>query len=136
MPSRPTPDEHQNIVADFILKNYGSAGQHAAFLYINAGAAAQNAPVQASAMTKRGMKFDVVQGIDIAEFNYAPYVQQMKDKKIEVVFWTGAYQQSVRLRQAMEQQGYTPKLYMRDPTDYNPDYVSPAGRRSTAPSSS
>ena len=33
-----------------------------------------------SAMTKRGMNFDVVQGIDIAEFNYAPYVQQLKDK--------------------------------------------------------
>ena len=119
--------QHQNIVADYILKNYGSAGQHAAFFYINAGAAAQNAPVQASAMTKRGMKFDIVQGIDIAEFNYAPYVQQLKDKSIEVVFWTGAYQQSVRLRQAMEQQGYEPKLYMRDPTDYNPDYVESGG---------
>ena len=78
-------------------------------------------------MTKRGMKFDIVQGIDIAEFNYAPYVQQMKDKAIEVVFWTGAYQQSVRLRQAMQQQGYTPKLYMRDPTDYHPDYVESGG---------
>ena len=119
--------EHQNIVADYILKNYGSAGQHAAFLYINAGAAAQNAPVQASAMTKRGMHFDVVQGIDIAEFNYAPYVQQLKDKSVEVVFWTGAYQQSVRLRQTMQQQGYTPKLYMRDPTDYIPDYVESGG---------
>jgi ABC-type branched-subunit amino acid transport system substrate-binding protein len=119
--------QHQNIVADYILKNYGSAAQHAAFFYINAGAAAQNAPVQASAMTKRGMHFDIVQGIDIAEFNYAPYVQQMKDENIEVVFWTGAYQQSVRLRQAMQQQGYTPKLYMRDPTDYNPDYVESGG---------
>jgi ABC-type branched-subunit amino acid transport system substrate-binding protein len=119
--------QHQNIVADFILKNYGSAGQHAAFFYINAGAAAQNAPVQASAMTKRGMHFDIVQGIDIAEFNYAPYVQQLKDKNVEVVFWTGAYQQSVRLRQAMEQQGYEPKLYMRDPTDYNPDFVESGG---------
>ena len=119
--------EHQNIVADYILKNYGSSGQHAGFLYINAGAAAQNAPVQASAMTKRGMHFDVVQGIDIAEFNYAPYVQQLKDKKVEVVFWTGAYQQSVRLRQTMQQQGYTPKLYMRDPTDYIPDYVESGG---------
>jgi ABC-type branched-subunit amino acid transport system substrate-binding protein len=119
--------QHQNIVADYILKNYGSAGQHAAFFYINAGAAAQNAPVQASAMTKRGMHFDIVQGIDIAEFNYAPYVQQLKDENIEVVFWTGAYQQSVRLRQAMQQQGYTPKLYMRDPTDYNPDFVESGG---------
>ncbi|MDO9497875.1 MAG: ABC transporter substrate-binding protein [Nocardioides sp.] len=117
----------QNAVADFVLKNYGEAGQHAGFLYINAGASSQNATRQASAWGKRGMKFDYVQGIDISEFNYAPYVQQLKDKGIEVVFWTGAYQQSVRLRQAMDQQGYEPKLYLRDPTDYTPDFVSSGG---------
>ncbi|WP_372736539.1 ABC transporter substrate-binding protein, partial [Nocardioides sp.] len=121
------PGENPNAVADFIIKNYGSASQHAAFFYINAGAAAQNAPLMASSWTKRGMKFPVLQGIDISEFNYAPYVQQLKDKNIEVVFWQGAYQQSVKLRKAMEQQGYTPKLYMRDPTDYNPDYVTTGG---------
>ncbi len=119
--------EHQNAVADFILKNFGDAGQHAGALYINAGSAAQNGPPQADAMEQRGMHFDVVRGIDISEFNYAPYVQQLKDEKVEVVFWTGAFQQSVKLRQAMEQQGYTPKVYMRDPTDYHPDYVSSGG---------
>ena len=65
--------------------------------------------------------------MDIAEFNYAPFVQQLKDKKVETVFWTGAYQQSARLRQAMQQNGYEPKLYLRDPTDYNPAYVSQGG---------
>ena len=74
--------EHQNVVADFILKNYGSAGQHAAFFYINAGAAAQNAPRPGERRWRSaGMNFDIVQGIDIAEFNYAPYVQQLKDKE-------------------------------------------------------
>ncbi|WP_244930080.1 ABC transporter substrate-binding protein [Nocardioides sp. W7] len=115
--------QFQNAVADFVLKNYGDAGQHAGFLYINAGAAVQNAKGQVEAMTKRGMKFDVVQGIDITEFNYAPYVQQLKTKGVQTVFWIGAYQQSVRLRQAMDQQGYKPKLYLRDPTDYSPAFV-------------
>ncbi|HTW15429.1 MAG TPA: ABC transporter substrate-binding protein [Nocardioides sp.] len=115
--------QFQNAVADFVLKNYGDAGKHAGFLYINAGAAAQNAKGQVDAMTKRGMKFDVVQGIDITEFNYAPYVQQLKTKGVQTVFWIGAYQQSVRLRQAMDQQGYEPKLYLRDPTDYSPAFV-------------
>lgn len=119
--------QHQNAVADFVLKNYGDAGQHAGFLYINAGAAAQNSVVQAEAMERRGMNFDVIQPIDITEFNYAPYVQQLKDKGVEVVFWTGAYQQSVRLRQAMDQQGYEPKLYLRDPTDYQPAFVEEGG---------
>ena len=27
----------------------------------------------------------------------------------------------------MQQNGYTPKLYLRDPTDYIPDYVEPGG---------
>lgn len=117
----------ENAVPDFVKSEYGDAAQHAGFLYINAGAASQNAQAQVRAMTRRGMNFDVVQGIDISEFNYAPYVQQLKDEGVEVVFWTGAYQQSARLRQAMSQSGYTPKLYLRDPTDYNPDYVSAGG---------
>ena len=60
-------------------------------LYINAGAAAENAKIQVAAMENRGMNFDYVQGIDISEFNYAPYVQQMKDKGIEYVQMIGAY---------------------------------------------
>lgn len=119
--------EFQNSVPDFVLKNYSSSAKKAAFLYINAGAASQNALRQVAAMTRRGMAFPYVQGIEISDFNYAPYVQQLKDNGIEVVFWTGAYQQSVRLRQAMSQQGYAPKLYLRDPTDYNPDYVESGG---------
>ena len=108
-------------------KNYGSSAQKAGFLYINAGASVQNATKQASGWGKRGMKFLVVKGIDISEFNYAPYVQELKDKGVEVVFWTGAYQQSVKLRQAMQQQNYVPKLYLRDPTDYNPAFVKDGG---------
>jgi ABC-type branched-subunit amino acid transport system substrate-binding protein len=115
--------EFENAVPDFVKKYYPESAAHAGFLYINAGASAQNAQVQYKAMEKRGLHFDYVQGIDISEFNYAPYVQQLKDKGVQVVFWIGAYQQSVRLRQAMQQQGYEPKLYLRDPTDYNPDFV-------------
>ncbi|WP_460812692.1 ABC transporter substrate-binding protein [Nocardioides salsibiostraticola] len=121
------PGQVNNATPDFIKKNYPSSAQKMAFLYINAGAAVQNAKLQVSAMTKRGLKFLYVQPIDVSEFNYATYVQQLKDRGVEGVFWTGAYQQSVRLRQAMAQQGYTPKIYMRDPTDYNPEYVSSGG---------
>ena len=92
-------------------------------IYANAGAAAENGPLEASAMTKQGLHFDVVQAIDVAEFNYAPYAQQLKDKGVKVVFYTGPYQFSVRLAQAMQQIGYKPDLYLRDPTDYIPEYV-------------
>ncbi|MGA8258295.1 MAG: ABC transporter substrate-binding protein [Nocardioides sp.] len=120
-------DSFENAVPDFVKKYGTSAAQNAAFFYINAGASSQNALAQVRAMERRGLKFTVVQPVDIAEFNYAPFVQQLKDKKVETVFWTGAYQQSARLRQAMQQNGYEPKLYLRDPTDYNPAYVSQGG---------
>ncbi|MFC6044423.1 ABC transporter substrate-binding protein [Nocardioides hankookensis] len=119
--------EFQNAVPDFVLKGYGDAGQHAAMLYINAGAAAENGKSQAAAMEKRGMHFDYVQGIDISEFNYAPYVQQMKDKGVEYVQIIGSTAQFTRLAEAMKQQGFKPKVFMIDPTAYNPDFVSSGG---------
>jgi len=118
----------ENAVPDFVKQQVGaSSAQKAAFFYTNAGAAAQNAKAQVKAMEKRGMKFPVVQGIETSEFNYSTYVQQMKDNDIKVVFFTTSYQFSAKMRQAMAQQGYKPELYLRDPTDYNPDYVQQGG---------
>ena len=119
--------EWENAPGEFIKQNYPDAVAHAGLLYLNAGAAAENAPVEVSAMTKQGLHFDVVQAIDVAEFNYAPYAQALKDKGVKVVFWVGAYQHSVKLAQAMQQIGYKPDLYLRDPTDYNPDFVETGG---------
>ena len=80
-------------------------------------------------MPSAACTFDYVQGIDISEFNYAPYVQQMKDKGIEYVQIIGAYRSSSGSREAMKQQGFTPKVFMLDPTAYNPDYVEQRRRR-------
>lgn len=120
-------NEFENAVPDYVLKNYPDAAKHAAMLYINAGAAAENGKTQAAAMTKRGMHFDYVQGIDISEFNYSPYVQQMKDKGVEYVQIIGATAQFVRLAQAMKQQDFKPQVFMIDPTAYNSDFVKSGG---------
>ena len=120
-------DAFENAVPDYTLKYYPEAGQTAAFLYINAGAAATNAHVTVEALSKRGMKFIYVQGIDVADLNYTPYVQQMEDKGVRYVQYLGSYQGAVRLAQAMEQQGFKPDVYMLDPTGYNADYVSTGG---------
>ncbi|HEY0951635.1 ABC transporter substrate-binding protein [Nocardioides sp.] len=119
--------EFQNAVPDFVKKNHPDAAAHAAMLYINAGAASENAKTQVAAMQKRGMKFDYVQGIDISEFNYSPYVQQMKDKGIEYVQMIGASAQFVRLADAMQQQGFKPEVYMLDPTAYTKEFVENGG---------
>jgi ABC-type branched-subunit amino acid transport system substrate-binding protein len=120
-------NQFQNAVPDFFLKNYREASQKAAYLYINAGAGPANANSQADAMEKRGMKFVYRQAIDVSEFNYAPYVQQMKSKGVKYVQFLGAYQQAVRLAQAMQQQGFKPDAFVLDPTGYDPRYVQSGG---------
>jgi ABC-type branched-subunit amino acid transport system substrate-binding protein len=119
--------QFENAVPDFFLKHYHAASQHAAYLYINAGAGPTNAQNQAKAMDKRGMRFVYQQSIDVSEFNYAPYVQQMKSKGVRYVQFLGAYQQAVRLAQAMQQQGFKPDAFVLDPTAYDPRYVKSGG---------
>jgi ABC-type branched-subunit amino acid transport system substrate-binding protein len=119
--------EWENAPGEFIKANYPDTVAHAGLLYLNAGAAAENGPVEVNAMTKQGLHFDVVQAIDVAEFNYAPYAQALKDKGVKVVLWVGSYQHSLKLAQAMAQIGYKPDLFLRDPTDYIPDFVETGG---------
>jgi ABC-type branched-subunit amino acid transport system substrate-binding protein len=121
------PNEFQNAVPDFVLDQFPDAAGHAAMFYINVGAAPDNAKNQAAIFEKRGMRFDLVQPIDISDFNYAPYVQQLKDKGIRSVHMIGGSSNMVRMAQAMQQQGYEPDLFLIDPTVYTQDYVRSGG---------
>ena len=121
------PGTFQNAVPDHIIKNYPDAANNAAYVWINAGVGPLNAQNQARAMERRGMRFVYKQGIDVSEFNYAPYVQQMKSKGVKYVQFLGAYQQAVRLAQAMQQQGFKPDAFVLDPTGYDPRYVQSGG---------
>ena len=78
-------------------------------------------------MTKRGMKFDVVQGIDIAEFNYTPFVQQLKDKGVRSSSGPAPTSSRPGCARRCSRTATRPKLYLRDPTDYNPAYVELGG---------
>ena len=101
----------------------------AAFLYINAGASADNGHSYVAAYTKygHGWNFVYTQGIDVSTFNYAPYVQQMQQKHVRFVEWVGAYQEAVQLAQAMQQQGFKPDVFLLDPTGYNAGYAQTGG---------
>jgi ABC-type branched-subunit amino acid transport system substrate-binding protein len=121
------PNTFQNAVPDHILKNYKAASQKAAYLWINAGVGPLNANNQANAMERRGMKFIYRQGIDVSDFNYGPFVQQMKDRGVRYVQFLGAYQQAVRLAEAMKAQGFKPDAFVLDPTGYDPRYVESGG---------
>ena len=106
-------NEFENAVADYVKKNYPSAAKAGAMLYLNAGASAENGRIQAQAETQRGLKIVYTQGIETSDFNYSPYVQQMKDKGVQYVQMIGATPQFVRLAQAMQQQGLKPQVFMQ-----------------------
>ncbi|AIY16837.2 ABC transporter substrate-binding protein [Pimelobacter simplex] len=121
-----------NLISDpaakWLATKYPTAVKNAAFLYINAGAAPVNAKSLAAGFERAaGWDAKYIQGIDVAEFNFAPYVQQMKDKGIKAVIYYGPYQNTVKLQQAMQQQGFKPDFYLQDPTIYDKRYVDQAG---------
>ncbi|MFD1246967.1 ABC transporter substrate-binding protein [Nocardioides ginsengisoli] len=121
-----------NLIADptakWLAQKYPDAVKNAAVLYINAGAAPVNAKSLAAGFEKgAGWKVTYQQGIDVAEFNFAPYVQQMKDKGVKAVTYQGPYQNTVKLQQAMQQQGFKPDFFLQDPTIYDQRYVQQAG---------
>lgn len=111
----------------YFLGKYEDATQHAALLYINAGAAPVNSEAFRSAWGKAGWQIDYFKGIDVSEFNYAPYVQQMKDAGIRLVVYVGPYQNTVKLLDAMQQQGFEPEVFLQDSTIYDQRFVAEAG---------
>lgn len=117
----------QNAVPDFVKRTVGASAQKGAFLYLNAGAAATNAKGQIKAQERRGIKFIYTQGIDVSEFNYAPYVQQMKDRGVKYLQYLGSYQTGVRLAQAMQSASFKPDLFLFDPVAYDRGFIESGG---------
>jgi ABC-type branched-subunit amino acid transport system substrate-binding protein len=117
----------ENAVPDYFTRNNKPITQKAAFLWLNGGAASENAAVQIKVEEARGFKFVYTSGIDTSEFNYTPYVQQMKDKGVQWVQFLGSYQHGVKLAEAMEQQGFKPGALVYDPTVFNNDFIKLGG---------
>ncbi|HEX8781470.1 MAG TPA: ABC transporter substrate-binding protein [Nocardioides sp.] len=118
------PMLHPNAVSRFIKANYGT---RTALYYVDVQAAEESAMTYRSVWERNGLDVAIYKGIDVSEFNYAPYVQEMKDAGIENVLYTGPYQNTVKLLQAMQQQGFEPKVYFQDATIYDSRFVEQAG---------
>ena len=119
--------EYQNEVYDYWIRTQKAATQKAAFLYLNAGAAAENGKSQIAIGAKRGMNWVYTSPIDVAAFDYGSYVQQMKSKGVEFVEFLGAYQQSARLAKAMQSAGFKPTVLMYDPSVYDNGFLTQGG---------
>lgn len=117
----------QNAIPDYFVKHDHAATQHAAMIYVDATASVEDAQVTQKAEEKRGMHFVDDESFDVAEFNYAPYVQKMKAKGVRWVQFVGSSDEAVRLEQAMQAASFKPKVFLMDPTGYDPTYVKSGG---------
>ncbi|MGA8257591.1 MAG: ABC transporter substrate-binding protein [Nocardioides sp.] len=115
-----------SALADFYMRTEPEATKKAAFIYLSAGAAADAAKTQFTAMEKRGMRFVYTQSMDISEFNYAPYVRAMIDRGVEWVQFLGSSENAIRLRQAMAEQKFE-AVFILDGTAYQDAYLDAGG---------
>ncbi|WP_232678216.1 ABC transporter substrate-binding protein [Nocardioides sp. R-C-SC26] len=113
----------------WFAKNKKSAAQNAAILYIDAGAAPVNAASFRAGYSKSGWNVKVFRGIGVAEFNFVPYVQEMKEKGVQLVYYVGPLENTVKLQNAMAQQNFEPEVYVQDSTIYSDAYIAQAGER-------
>jgi len=115
------------VQPDFWNKQFPGAASKAAFVYVDTGTTAQQAKSWEQAYAKDGFTWVLNQPIGVSESNYTPYVVKMQNAGVQYVQFLGAYQEAATLAQAMQQQGFTPRVFVLDPTGYDPNYLQQAG---------
>jgi ABC-type branched-subunit amino acid transport system substrate-binding protein len=111
----------------FTRQQNPEATSKAAFLYLNAGGSPDLAKSFAETATSVGYGVEMLTGIEVAEFNYVPIVQQMKSKGIQYVNFVAASSQAVRMKRTMEQQGFKPAIFSVSQAQYSKEYLETGG---------
>jgi ABC-type branched-subunit amino acid transport system substrate-binding protein len=122
-----TPDTSADVVPRYLARTYPDAVGNAGYLYIDAGPAVENATDEIEAWGRQGVRFGYVQAIDVSEFNYSPFVEQLKSRGVQLVRFLGSADEAVRLRQAMQQADYHPQVFLEDAEAYDAQYVDQGG---------
>ncbi|HJP66764.1 MAG TPA: ABC transporter substrate-binding protein, partial [Actinomycetota bacterium] len=121
------PDQYLQGTARFIKSKYGDAViKHAAILWLNSGVTKTNASVREKGEEQNGFHFVYKKEVQVVETNYTSYVIQMKDAGVEYVTMVADYQSIIRLCQAMQQQGWYPKVMDWDSVVYSPKFLQQA----------
>jgi ABC-type branched-subunit amino acid transport system substrate-binding protein len=110
----------------YYKQHFPTQTQHAAMLWLAAGAAQLNGQNEMNGFTQAGMKFVYHSGISVETINYSTYVAAMQSKGVQWVEFVGAIQYAVRLAQAMAQQNFHP-VFVLDPEFYDPSFVATGG---------
>lgn len=112
----------------FFADQHPGATKKAAGLYIDVAIGSSNMNFYQSAAKKAyGYDWIYTQPIAQSESNYAPFVVEMKRRGVELVFFIGAYQQAVRLAEAMQTQSFKPKVFTLQANAYDPGLIQSGG---------
>jgi ABC-type branched-subunit amino acid transport system substrate-binding protein len=123
---------YSSTTPDYFKAKYGDAvTQHAAFLYINVGVGIEQEKYTAAAWKADGYHYDYEAGIDISDFNYAPFVQTMKSKGIQIVQFIGAESQAANLMKAIKSQQFHPTAVVLQANTYDAVFPQAAGDAAT-----
>ena len=123
---------YSSTTPDYFKATYGApVTQHAAFLYINVGVGVEQEKYTSAAWRADGYHYDYEAGIDISDFNYAPFVQTMKEKGIQIVQFIGAEQQAATLMKSMKSQGFRPTAVVLQANTYDAVFPQDAGDAAT-----
>lgn len=116
-----------NSVPDYFVAHDPAAVQKAAILSMNVAAVSARAATLEKVDQARGFTYVYSASIDVAEFNYKPYAQQMKNQGVRLVRFIGTPQQAARLALAMNDVGFAPDVFLAGASAYGPAYVASAG---------
>ncbi|WP_209716947.1 ABC transporter substrate-binding protein [Marmoricola sp. OAE513] len=120
----PLDGHFQKDLATYFVKKNKAATQKAAMLYPNAAAAVNGAKTQARSQERNGWKFVYKQGFDIAEFNYGPYVQRLKQTGARIVEMYGSSDMAIRMARAFQSANYKPDLFLLNASQYDRNFAS------------
>lgn len=118
---------YENAPFTYFYKKDPSLKQHTAIVYLNAGGAAENAATMKKVAEHLGATNVNMQALNVSDLSYDSYVQSMKSAGVQYVIMIGAYQTTVKLQQSFKQNSFSPKVFVQDPTIYDPGYVSSGG---------
>lgn len=121
-----SPNLHARSISDYLKKEEAEGARAVSIYFVDVPAARVNAESFAAAFKKQGLTVKRLQGIATSEFNYAPFAQQMKDDGARLVQYFGPFQFTIRLQEAMQQQGVEAQ-FLTDPTVYDTRYVEQGG---------
>lgn len=103
------------------------AARRAAYLWIQADTTEFQTRQVIAATQQIGYEWVLDQPIDLAEHNYSSHVIEMRNRDVGYVTFQGAYQQAVRLAEAMRQQNFQPAIFALQSNAYSPDYLTSGG---------